>query len=284
MRNIPGGFWGTLLYAAVLIGLAILLAFLLAAGGRAEETVRLPILLYHDVIKDGGEPGEYAVTEDQLRSDLRALKAGGWETVSLTQTINFVRRGDPLPEKPVLLVFDDGYKSLSARVNPLLEELDARAVVSVIGARAQGVWDGCDTGGEYLSWEELGELAASGRIELQSHSASLHVFRTRKGVERLPGETAADYETVLTRDIERMRAWAREARVTLLPAFAYPYGFVDPLADAIFAENGFSVTMTSEPHINTLTRDPDCLLRLGRLNRSGLIQTEAMIRALKAAG
>lgn len=65
--------------------------------------------------------------------------------------------------------------------------------------------------------------------------------------------------------------------VPVLKAFAYPYGFVEPLADAVLRGQGYEATMTSEPHVNRLSRDPNCLYRMGRFNRSGLVDTETVI-------
>ena len=90
----------------------------------------------------------------------------------------------------MLLVFDDGYRSILTQVLPLLQKYNACAVVSVIGARAQGIADGCDTAGQYMTWQELSQAVASGPNQNKSHSAQLQVYRTRKGVQLLPEETA----------------------------------------------------------------------------------------------
>ena len=132
-----------------------------------------------------------------------------------------------------------------------------------------------------MTWQELSQAVASGCIELQSHSAQLHVYRTRKGVQLLPEETAQAYEAMLLSDMEQMDQWSRAAGITMLRAFAYPYGYVEPLADALLQRQGYVATMTSEPHLNLITHDAACLYRLGRLNRSGLISTETLMAWLR---
>lgn len=205
------------------------------------------------------------------------LEKEGFQTVSLSEVIDFVQQGTALPLNPVLLVFDDGYRSVISRVLPLLEKYDAKALVSVIGARAQGVADGCDTSQEYMDWKELAEAVTGRRIELQSHSAQLHVYRSRKGLQRLADETQEAYIRMLVADVRLMDRWACKAGVPVLKAFAYPYGFAEPLADAVLRGQGYEATMTSEPHVNRLSRDPNCLYRMGRFNRSGLVDTETVI-------
>ena len=71
----------------------------------------MPILMYHDVTENCA-PDEYTVLASQLEADLYALRADGWETVTLTDVIQYVYADGSLPEKPVLLVFDDGYQSI----------------------------------------------------------------------------------------------------------------------------------------------------------------------------
>lgn len=283
MRQSKHGIWGMLFYGMILLCLAGLLWFGLVAPAYAQEENRtLPILMYHDVVAEGGRLDDYTVSTAQLEADLKALSDGGWECVRLSDVIDFVYQGTPLPQKPVLLVFDDGYRSVQSDVLPLLEKYNAYAVVSVIGARAQGVADGCDTADQYMDWQALAQIAASGRIELQSHSAQLHVYRTRKGLQMLPEETTQAYEAMLLADIAQMDQWSESAGVSLLRAFAYPYGYVEPLADAVLQQQGYVATMTSEPHGNRITREPACLYRLGRLNRSGCMDTETVMAWVQA--
>lgn len=267
-----------LFYAVFVLALVSLLVAGLLAPAYAAESVRaLPILMYHEIVPDGNELDEYTASVTQLEADLMALEKEGFQTVSLSEVIDFVRQGTALPLNPVLLVFDDGYRSVISRVLPLLEKYDAKALVSVIGARAQGVADGCDTSQEYMDWKELAEAVTGGRIELQSHSAQLHVYRSRKGLQRLADETQEAYIRMLVADVRLMDRWACKAGVPVLKAFAYPYGFVEPLADAVLRGQGYEATMTSEPHVNRLSRDPNCLYRMGRFNRSGLVDTETVI-------
>ena len=282
MKRPNKGFCGMTFYALVLICILVFFCASFASASAQEASVKLPILMYHDVTENC-TPDEYTVLTSQLEADLYALRADGWETVTLTDVIQYVYADGFLPEKPVLLVFDDGYQSILTHVIPLLEKYDAHAVVSVIGARAQALEDGCDTTGNYMDWAALHAAALSGRLELQSHSAQLHVYRTRKGAGMLPDESAEAYAEVLLNDIRTMNEWTQAAGLSLLPSFAYPYGYVEPLADMLLQQQGYLATMTSEPHINMLSRDPQCLFRLGRFNRSGLIDTQEVLEWLECA-
>ena len=66
----------------------------------------------------------------QFESDLKYLKENGYHTVVVQDLIDYVEKGVPLPEKPVMLTFDDGYYNNYYYAFPLLEEYDAKIVIS----------------------------------------------------------------------------------------------------------------------------------------------------------
>ena len=75
----------------------------------SEERVTLPIIMYHSILKDDARQGKYVVSPEVLARDLDALEARGCETVTVRDLIAYTRDGAPLPAKPVMLTFDDGY-------------------------------------------------------------------------------------------------------------------------------------------------------------------------------
>ena len=272
------GWKGTLLYLLVIAAaFAVLLSFWLAgrADASAEEGVRLPILMYHDITDNPLEAGDYVLTAAQLEEDLRALKENGWTPVSVSEVLRYVREGGQLPDKPVLLIFDDGYRSFLTRALPLLQAYDAPAAVSVIGRQAQRA--GAEAGSAFMSWDELREAAQTGLVEFVSHSADLHVYCQRSGVARLECESEEMYARVLQGDLQRMTGLCEAAGIALEPVFAYPYGSLEPLAEPPLRAHGFLATLTSEEHVNVLTRSADCLYLLGRLNRSASLRTQDVL-------
>lgn len=99
----------------------------------SEERVTLPIIMYHSILKDGARQGKYVVSPEVLARDLDALRARGCETVTVRDLIAYTRDGAPLPAKPVMLTFDDGYYNNYVYAYPLLRQRGMRAVVSIIG-------------------------------------------------------------------------------------------------------------------------------------------------------
>lgn len=277
MKRKKGGL-GAFCYLAVFaMALLALPAFLWFARRGAGKEVTLPVVMYHEVCHSAEDVDEYTVSAAQLEEDLEALLAAGFAPVRLSEVLDYVQRGGPLPRRPVLLVFDDGGAGVAHWGLPVLKKYGVPAVVSVIGDAAAGTQG---EAGEYLTWSQLAALEDTGLVELQSHSASLHTY-DRPGVKRLDGESEEDHAALLTADLRRMRAMADEAGASLLPAFAYPYGALDPNAEKALRAAGIQATMTSEEHLNRLTLSPECLFGLGRFERTGFMSTAQLLEKLK---
>lgn len=94
-------------------------------SGDEARRARIPILMYHVIATPpAGQPmSELWVPPKRFRSQMEALRREGYEAVTMDQATNGWREGAPLPEKPIVLTFDDGYLSQSTAAGPVLEEL-----------------------------------------------------------------------------------------------------------------------------------------------------------------
>ena len=242
---------------------------LFLAPDTPEETVVLPILMYHDVRCEN--PGKDVVTPDELLSDLRWLQEEGYCPVTMAQVIAFVDGGTPLPDKPIVLSFDDGCLSVYDRVLPLLRELDMPIVLSVI-VRSADEFSAYPPGRRYAhaTWSQLREMADTGLIELQNHSYDLHraAGGGAWGCDRLPGESRGAYEERLEADVllAQERIWTETGRECSV--FTYPYGRYCEESEELLGELGFRATLTCDFGVNLLRRDDDCLFGLRRICRS----------------
>ena len=143
------------------------------ADNSAEAPVSLPVIMYHSVCEK--EPSPYTVTPRQLESDLAWLSDNGFESVTAEQLISYTRGVGKLPEKPVLITFDDGFYNNLSLALPLLEKYDMTAVVSIVG-RYTDDYAAADPHADsysYLTWDDVSELLSSGRIEIGSHTYDL---------------------------------------------------------------------------------------------------------------
>lgn len=190
---------------------------------------RLYVLMYHHFVPEGTPCNAWMVTDTRFREDLEWMAGHGWTTVLPSQLAN----REPLPEKAVLLTFDDGYGSNYTLAYPLLQEFQAKAVISVIAGYVD------DPALDYLTWDMCREMAQSGLVEIGSHTYRCHEGET--GIRRLKGESRADYEARVLSDLQTSISLIEENVGTAPLFFAYPNGLTDKWASAFIREH-FAVT------------------------------------------
>lgn len=277
-----------------ILGIGLLLCamtvmVLLFREGGAVETMRadaqpgvpLPVIMYHSVLRDPQRSGQYVVTPAQLEEDLLYLKKNGYTTVLPSELENYVGGECDLPERPVMITFDDGYYNNLVYVLPILKRLDMKAVVSIVGSYTEKATSIMDQNPSYahLIWEDVCTLAASGHVEIGSHSYGLHTAENgREGVIRKLGESAAAHEAVLTEDISKFQETLAMHCGIVPITFAYPFGQWDEESEAVLRKMGFAVTMTCRERMNYIERNPASLVRLGRYNRPSGISTAAFMQ------
>jgi peptidoglycan/xylan/chitin deacetylase (PgdA/CDA1 family) len=121
----------------------------------------VPVLVYHGI----GDPGRFSVSQEAFARQLAMMDAAGVETITVDEYAAFVR-GEPvdLPPRPLLLTFDDGKVSSFRGADAVLERYGMNAVIYAIAGEAE-------EGSEYyLSADELAEMEAGGRWEVQPHA------------------------------------------------------------------------------------------------------------------
>lgn len=251
-----------------------------ASGGRADPadyTHELTVYLYHNIVDnaDGEELPPNSTSLSAFEADMRELTAGGYTAVGIPELIDYVERGAELPEKPVLITFDDGYMSNYELAFPVLKRMDIKAVIFAIGVSV-GRDTYKDTGKPitpHFGEAEIREMTASGLISVQSHSYDMHQAEgyddpLRPGVLRLEGESEDDYIALLRADFTRSRAELEAVSGESVSAFAYPYGYSDKLSEVLLRQLGVKATFSIEPGVNVLVKGlPQSLYNLKRFAR-----------------
>lgn len=244
----------------------------LTAPARAEsESVTLPAIMYHHIDADAASSGPYVITPATLESDLRWLSEHGYESVSVRELLDWESGRGELPEKPVLLTFDDAQESFRVYALPLLVKYDMCAVVAVVGSYADEYTRSGDTNVKYacMSWDAIGEVSASGRVEIASHTQAMHeAAGARRGCTINPGESEDAYAAELGADLDTVAASIEAATGRPPAAFAYPFGFTCAEAERVLTARGCAAAFTCGERINTLTGEAGELMRIGRFNRA----------------
>ena len=256
------------------------------ADAPAHEARRVPILMYHSILRDAKRAGKYVLSPDALERDVSWLVSRGYETVTLRALTEFAAGRGTLPEKPVVLTFDDGYYNNLLYALPILEKYDCVAVLSVVGKYTETFSASPDPNPNYahVSWDEIAALAEGGRFEIQNHSYDMHGQAARMGSGRKKGESDAAYRKAFCADTQRLQdELTRRAGVT--PAFyTYPFGVVGEGSGEYLRQMGFSGSLTCRERTSVvISGDPGTLWALGRYNRPSDVSTEAfMARVLGA--
>ncbi|MEA2626663.1 MAG: hypothetical protein QOD06_2708 [Candidatus Binatota bacterium] len=187
--------------------------------GDDPSTPRLAILAYHKV---GDPPGGwdtwFYVSPETFVEHMEYLRRAGWRVIDLATFLAGLANPELLPDRAVLLTFDDAYRSLREVVLPSLLRFELPAVVFVptdfIGGSNSFDW-GNEPEEPICDWVDLRELADRG-VSVQSHGAS-HRPLSALG----PEEQAVE--------ILRSKKVLEDGLGGTVSMFAYPYG--DP-ADA----------------------------------------------------
>jgi peptidoglycan/xylan/chitin deacetylase (PgdA/CDA1 family) len=220
------------------------------ANTTGQGNATAAALLYHNV--GAHRPGTYfglSVTPRVFERQMAALARHGYTGISGSDWTH-AQAGEPLPPKPVILTFDDGYRDLAQYAFPILEKHGFRATVFVVTdlIGRDDEWLRCDgkSPQALLTADEIRYWAARG-IEFGAHSCS-HADLTKLS------PAALDHEVV----------GSRRALEALLGkpvrCFAYPYGFYnDEVVTAVRRE--FDVAFLVEPGRNRRETDPYLLRR-----------------------
>jgi len=231
-------------------------------GDGTLRRIRVPILMYHYI---SSLPTDADATRVQLtvepnifRTHLRYLQEQGYNTISLYQLDAALLYGAPLPPRPVILTFDDGYIDHYTNVFPALQEYGFTATFFVITGRA----DLNDP--VYMSWAQIQEMAAAG-MSMESHTKSHRELRGR------------DYDFLV---YELLGSLESLAAYTDNPPrmFAYPVGRYDETTLNVLSQLPVWRALTTE---NGTLHTTDNRLLVPRVRINGDTSVEALASLLE---
>lgn len=225
----------------------------------------VPVLAYHFVTSrtDGGIDGPYTVTAETFATQMAALDEAGFTTVTAQQVEDFTEGAVPLPDKPILITFDDGHATNRHVVDPILARHNFTAVGFLITGRIEN-----DEAGFHLTLADVQALEETGRWEFGSHSHALHrhgeggdgseVTALDHRVRTQSGEleTLAEYAERIDADLSASRSWLELHVNEPVPQFSYPMGGrgaqgspdLEATLHATLREHGFGFAYTVTEH------------------------------------
>jgi peptidoglycan/xylan/chitin deacetylase (PgdA/CDA1 family) len=202
---------------------------------EAPAATRMPILMYHRVAPQGAEATRrWRLHPDDFEAQLSHLREEGYQSLSFEQWRVASDRRQALPERSVMLTFDDGYADFPEYALPLLDRYGFRATMFIVTDLVGGsnVWDEdfAETI-ELMDWSAIVEVGTHG-VEFGSHSAA-H--------QPLIALSAED----LARDFCRSRESFHEHLGFAVRSVCYPFGLHDAGVAAIAGACGFRYGVTT---------------------------------------
>lgn len=130
-----------------------------------SDNIGIPVLYYHSV--DENAANEVTITPEKLKEQLNYINNNNYVTVTMTELYDHIENNKPIPEKSILITFDDGYMNNYTEAFPMLKELNMTATIFCVGNSLDGSY--------YLSEEAIKEMSDYG-IDIESHTVNhLHL-------------------------------------------------------------------------------------------------------------
>ena len=211
---------------------------------------KIPIIMYHDIT--AAKDVDWDVTPDELEKHFQTLQEGGYTPITMDRMVNHLRTGSPLPEKPVLLTFDDNYVGQYKYAFPLLKKYNYPAVWSVhtrfVGTTGQK---------PKATWDQLREMQKSGLITVASHTVNHLNMKNLSNAE-------------IEREVlESKKVLEKELKISI-DYFTYPEGDFTERAKDKVKDVGYkaALSMSLDPRQERSANESEDLLSIMRFGQS----------------
>lgn len=194
---------------------------------RPSSPLDVPILMYHRVSTRVVGLAGLTVAPRQFAAEMEWLHGHGYHAVTQEQLYGALEYGLPLPPRPVMITFDDGYRDVLWNAAPVLHELHMPATAYVITGRISG------SDPSFLTWGELVRLERLG-FDIGSHTVH-HI--------ELAHVPPAEAWTELVDSRHSLEARLHHP----VPWLSYPAGDVDPQVADLARRAGYRLAVTTSP-------------------------------------
>ncbi len=208
-----------------LLNRVLISAFIFCASGQLQAAEHAVITIYHHVSED--TPPSTSLSPVQFREHMDYLKNNGFTVLPLNEVITALQNKQPVPDKTVVITFDDGYSSIYEEAFPLLQQMGFPFTVFINTQPINDEMPG------YMSWDEIRHMSEAGVI------VANHMIHHPYMIDKAPGESDTEH-------LERLRLELLTAEQQLLKEtgqshkiMAYPYGEYDSAIKQMIKAEGF---------------------------------------------
>ncbi|QDU33154.1 Poly-beta-1,6-N-acetyl-D-glucosamine N-deacetylase precursor [Poriferisphaera corsica] len=202
----------------------------------------IPLLVYHHFCEtEAGVVSGATRTIANFKIDMQYLKEQGYTAVSYQDVMNHYDQGTPLPPKPYVMRFDDGYLSNYTLAFPVMQQYNAKATICVIGVHVGKSKNVIPR----FTWAQAREMINTGLVSIQSHTYDLHK-PDPQGVTRFENESTQEYKFRLRKDFLKINTLI-EYNLGYKPyLLAFPNRVCNPIAQQVAQDCGYTFT-TARP-------------------------------------
>jgi peptidoglycan/xylan/chitin deacetylase (PgdA/CDA1 family) len=197
-------------------------------------------------------PPPLFVSSEDFASQMEYLHQNHYHTLTLDEVKSYYDLNEALPERSVLITFDDCYQSLAFFAYPILKQYNFHAVSFVVSS-----WLNEDrkpfTPEKSICLTEAELIDMNDVLEYANHTDQFHT-RTGTAVSRMMEATDAEF----SQDLDRCNA------ISILDkrdVFAYPFGLFEDRNVDLLRAKGFQLAFTSQGGKNDKGTDPMLLKR-----------------------
>ncbi|MGZ8548560.1 MAG: poly-beta-1,6-N-acetyl-D-glucosamine N-deacetylase PgaB [Sulfuricurvum sp.] len=238
---------------------------------RDQNPNEFTILSYHEIAdKSETLDSTYAVTPSHFDQQMHWLMDNGYHFVGVDDILKYRNSGKALPNKAVLITFDDGYSSVYTHAYPILKKHKIPAVIALVGSWLQAKekvdFDGHTIAREkFLSQKEIKEMVNSGLVEIASHSYFLHkgilgnpqgnmepAVTTRQWLtDKQAYEDDKSYQQRITNDLLENNTFLKHYTGQKPRVMVWPYGHYNSEVRKIAEKLGMPIGLTLDDGSNT---------------------------------
>ncbi|MDD6266039.1 MAG: polysaccharide deacetylase family protein [Clostridia bacterium] len=257
---------------------------------KESYSEKIPVLMYHNTVRDGEASGGVNINESLFRSHIKALSENGYNAVTLEMLSDYVNKGTQLPDNPIVITFDDGYLSNYEIAYPILKEYGMAFTIFVVGSGVGHTENYKDT--DYpitprFDFDMANEMIESGLAAIQSHTFDMHQYapfeseKARENILKFEEESENDYAAFLKDDCNKIREMIELNTNQRVFAMSYPNGICDTLSESIIAECGFTVTFGEPKGMNTVVQGiPQSILEMNRFSVNDEISSQDLLEMI----
>ena len=210
---------------------------------------KVPVMMYHDIIAQ--KQVFFDVTPEELEAQFQLIQKNGLTPISLDQLVEQLKTGIPLPAKPIVLTFDDGYLGHYKFVYPMLKKYRYPAAFAIYTAKIDK-----PRGRPGMTWDQIKEMSADPLVTIASHSVNHPDLSTVKDDGQLALEMTESKQIL-------------EQNLGLpIKYFVYPEGKNNDRVQQAAIAAGYQAAWTMSDEANLMAAESDNLFSISRIGQS----------------